>query len=88
MTQVSLNCKNCEAAVELCLGLLFCMKHTPLRNDLCTNGMSVLSRISMNKVLSIIPSQIQIPVAPFKLSRCFGLQYKVKNNSTIQSTTI
>ena len=54
-----------RAKLEVCLGSLSCMKQCDLGNFAWMNGTSVWSRISVNWNLSIIPSQMQIPVRPF-----------------------
>ena len=71
-----------RAKLEVCLGSLSCMKRCELGNFTWMNGMSVWSRIPINRNLSIIPSKMQIPMRPFleipahtwTFTGCFALQ--------------
>ena len=54
-----------RAKLEVYLGSLSCMKRCELGNFAWMNGMSVWSRISVNRNLSIIPSKCRFQCGPF-----------------------
>ena len=55
------------ACLDVCFGSLSCIKRNPSGNTSSANGMSVLSRISVYSGAFIMPSNMQIPVAPWRL---------------------
>ena len=55
------------AKCEVCLGSLSCMNLCDMGNFSWINGTRVASRICVNRNLSIIPSNTQMPVRPFLL---------------------
>ena len=73
---------NSCANLEVCFGSLSCMKRCESGNFSWMNGMSVSSRISVNKNHSINPSKIQIaerpcleiPAHTCTFTGCFALQ--------------